>query len=101
VGPAEGMASSPAEAGTPSGQQCISPPDQNQNRNGDGHKGGHKNGKGPRPQQPHPPQRGAARGFSVGSMGSTLTITPINALRRSRRSWSGKLRRRRRQRAWL
>jgi hypothetical protein len=44
---------------------------------------------------------GAAKGFSGGSMGSTLTTTPINALRRSRRSWSGKLRRRRRQRAWL
>jgi hypothetical protein len=78
------------------------PPDQNQNRNGDGQKGGHKNGKGPKPQQPHPPQRGGgAKGFSIGSMGSTLTTTPINALRRSRRSWSGKLRRRRRQRAWL
>jgi hypothetical protein len=44
---------------------------------------------------------GAAKGFYVGSMGSTRNTTPINALRRSRRSWSGKLRRRRRQRAWL
>jgi hypothetical protein len=77
------------------------PPDQNQNRNDGGHKGGHKNGRGPKPQQPHPPHQGAAKGFSVGSMGSTLTTTPINALRRSRRSWSGKLRRRRRQQAWL
>jgi hypothetical protein len=77
------------------------PPDQNQNRNGGGHKGGHKNGRGPKPQQPHPPHQGAAKDSSVGSMGSTLTTTPINALRRSRRSWSGKLRRRRRQRAWL
>jgi hypothetical protein len=77
------------------------PPDQNQNRNGGRHKGGHKNGKGPKPQQPNPPQQGAAKGFSVGSMRSTLTTTPINALWRSRRSWSGKLRKRRRQRAWL
>jgi hypothetical protein len=77
------------------------PPDQNQNRDGGGHKGGHKNGRGSKPQQPHSPQRGGAKGFSVGSMGSTLTTTPINALRRSKRSWSGKLRRRRRQRVWL
>jgi hypothetical protein len=27
----------------------VSPPDQNQNRNGGGHKGGHKNGRGPKP----------------------------------------------------
>jgi hypothetical protein len=32
-------------------------------------------------------------------MGSTPSTTPINALRKSRRSWNGKLRRRRRQRA--
>jgi hypothetical protein len=57
------------------------PPDQNQNRNDSGHKGGHKNGRGPKPQQPHPPQRGAAKRFSVGSMGLTLTTTPINTLR--------------------
>jgi hypothetical protein len=47
----------------------------------------------------HP--KGAAKGFSVGSMGSTLTTTLITALQRSRRRWSGKLRRERRQRAWL
>jgi hypothetical protein len=43
----------------------------------------------------------AVKGFYVGSMGLTLTTTPINALRRSSKSWSAKLRRRRRQRAWL
>jgi hypothetical protein len=32
------------------------PADQNQNQNDSGHKGGHKNGRGPKPQQPHPPQ---------------------------------------------
>jgi hypothetical protein len=47
----------------------------------------------------HP--KGAAKGFSVSSMGSTLTTTLITTLRRSRRIWSGKLRRKRRQRAWL
>jgi hypothetical protein len=36
----------------------------------------------------------AVKGFFVGSMRSTLTTTPINALRQSKRSWSGKLRRR-------
>jgi hypothetical protein len=73
------------------------PPDQNQSRNGGGHKGGHKNGRGPKPPQPPPPPQGAAKDFSVGSMGSMLTTTRITALRRSRRKWSGKLRKRRRQ----
>jgi hypothetical protein len=39
------------------------PPDQNQNRNGGGHKGGHKNGKGRKPHQPNPPQRGGGERF--------------------------------------
>jgi hypothetical protein len=47
----------------------------------------------------HP--KGAAKSFSIGSMGSTLTTTLITALQRSRRRWSGKLRRKRRQRALL
>jgi hypothetical protein len=39
------------------------PPDQNQNRNSDEHKGGYKNGRGPKPQQQHPPQRGGGERF--------------------------------------
>jgi hypothetical protein len=39
------------------------PPDQNQNRNGSGHKGGHKNGRGQKPQQPHPPPQGCGGKF--------------------------------------
>jgi ribosomal protein L32E len=31
------------------------PPDQNQNWSGGGHKGGYKNGRGPKPQQQNPP----------------------------------------------
>jgi hypothetical protein len=44
--------------------------------------------------------KGAAKGFSVGSMGSMLTTTRITALLRSRRRWTGKLRKRRRQPGW-
>jgi hypothetical protein len=39
------------------------PPDQSQNRNSGGHKGGYKNGKGSRPQQQNPPQRGGGERF--------------------------------------
>jgi hypothetical protein len=39
------------------------PPDQNQNRNGGGHKGGYKNGRGPKPQQQNPPQRAGGERF--------------------------------------
>jgi hypothetical protein len=39
-------------------------PDQNQSRNGGGNKGGHKNGRGPKPPQlPPPPQGGGERFF--------------------------------------
>jgi hypothetical protein len=39
------------------------PPDQNQNRNDSGHKGGYKNGRGPKPQQQNPPQWGGGERF--------------------------------------
>jgi hypothetical protein len=39
------------------------PPDQNQNRNSGGHKGGYKNGRGPKPQQQNLPKRGGGEKF--------------------------------------
>jgi hypothetical protein len=79
----------------------FAPSDQNQSRNGGGHKGPHKNGRGSKPPPPPPPPHGAQKVFFVGSMELMHTTTHITALRRSRRKSSGKWRRRRRQRAWL
>jgi hypothetical protein len=41
----------------------FAPSDQNQSRNGGGHKGPHKNGRGPKPPQPPPPPQGGRKIF--------------------------------------
>jgi hypothetical protein len=41
----------------------FAPSDQNQSRNDGGHKGSHKNGRGPKPSQPPPPPQGGRKVF--------------------------------------
>jgi hypothetical protein len=60
------------------------PLDLNQNRNNGGHKGGYKMVEGRNRNSKTRLSGAAARGFSVGSMGSTPSITPISAPRQSR-----------------
>jgi hypothetical protein len=59
------------------------PPDQNQNRSGGGHKGGHKNGRGRSRSSKTHLSEAAVSVFSVGSMGSMPSITHTSAPRRS------------------
>jgi hypothetical protein len=78
----------------------AAPYDQNQSRNGGGHKGPHKNGRGPKPPQPPPPPQGGKRFF--------YWLHGVNAYHHTNQrpsaikkkiEWEEE--RRRRQRAWL